>query len=144
MFKTYAYPWNAPREAIASPYPTYQEQRSRDQMIAALARAYELLEKQPKLIQYDVKRRASELEKTLGIARANAYLTKTFVERTLPRVECVSYPVRVFQLGEDDVAVGYDLFRRDLNAYHKCMQSGNWGGIEEITRPDWAKRKDYA
>jgi len=50
--------------------------------------------------------------------------------------------VRVFQLGEDDVSVGYDLFRRDLATYHECMLSGNWGGIEELTRPDWAKTKD--
>ncbi|MDU5838395.1 MAG: replication endonuclease [Pantoea sp.] len=93
----YAYPWNAPREAIASPYPTYEEMHSRSQMIAALARAQELLEKQPTLIQLDVKRRVSELEKTQGIARANAYLAKTFVERTLPRVECVS---EQYRLGE--------------------------------------------
>lgn len=52
--------------------------------------------------------------------------------------------MRTFQLQEDDVAVGYDLFRRNLDTYHECMLSGNWGGIEEITRPDWAKRKDYA
>lgn len=52
--------------------------------------------------------------------------------------------IRSFQLQEDDVAVGYDLFRRNLETYHECMLSGNWGGIEEITRPDWAKRKDYA
>lgn len=91
----YAYPWNAPREAIASPYPTYEEMHSRSQMIAALARAQELLEKQPTLIQLDVKRRVSELEKTQGIARANAYLAKTFVERTLPRVECVSEQYRL-------------------------------------------------
>ena len=99
MFVTneYAYPWNAPREAIASPYPTYEEMHSRSQMIAALARAQELLEKQPTLIQLDVKRRVSELEKTQGIARANAYLAKTFVERTLPRVECVS---EQYRLGE--------------------------------------------
>lgn len=59
-------------------------------------------------------------------------------------IDCGRYPVRVFQLGEDDVQVGYDLFRRDLNTYHECLASGNWGGIEEITRPDWAKRKDYS
>lgn len=97
MIQEYAYPWNAPREAIASPYPTYEEMHSRTQMIAALARAQELLEKQPTLIQLDVKRRVSELEKTQGIARANAYLAKTFVERTLPRVECVS---EQYRLGE--------------------------------------------
>ncbi|WP_407568548.1 replication endonuclease [Pantoea sp. GABEPS69] len=97
MIQEYAYPWNAPREAIASPYPTYEEMHSRSQMIAALARAQELLEKQPTLIQLDVKRRVGELEKTQGIARANAYLAKTFVERTLPRVECVS---EQYRLGE--------------------------------------------
>lgn len=91
----YAYPWNAPREAIASPYPTYEEMHSRSQMIAALVRAQELLEKQPTLIQLDVKRRVSDLEKTQGTARANAYLTKTFVERTLPRVETVNAQYRL-------------------------------------------------
>lgn len=100
MFVTneYAYPWNAPREAIASPYPTYEEMHSRSQMIAALARALELLEKQPTLIQLDVKRRVSELEKTQGIDRANAYLTKTFVERTLPRIECVNAQYRLGEI----------------------------------------------
>lgn len=97
MTQEYAYPWNAPREAIASPYPTYEEMHSRSQMIAALARAQDLLEKQPTLVQLDVKRRISELEKNQGIARANAYLAKTFVERTLPRVECVS---EQYRLGE--------------------------------------------
>ncbi len=79
----YAYPWNAPREAIASPYPTYEEIYRRDQLIAALLHAQEILNKQAVLIQYDVKRRMAELEKQQGIARANVYLTKTFVERTI-------------------------------------------------------------
>ncbi|WHU84789.1 replication endonuclease [Pantoea agglomerans pv. betae] len=98
MIQEYAYPWNAPREAIASPYPTYEEIHSRSQMIAALACAQELLEKQPTLIQIDVKRRVSELEKTQGIDRANAYLTKTFVERTLPRVETVNAQYRLGEM----------------------------------------------
>lgn len=95
MHQEYAYPWNAPREAIASPYPTYEEIRRRDQLIAALLHAQELLEKQPVLVQLDVKRRVSELEKTYGTARANAYLAKTFVERTLPRVENVNAQYRL-------------------------------------------------
>ncbi|WP_312045251.1 replication endonuclease [Erwinia sp.] len=94
----YAYPWNAPREAIASPYRTYEEERSRSQMIAALSHAQDLLEKQSTLVQLDVKRRISELEKTRGTARANAYLTKTFVERTLPRVESVSAQYRLGEM----------------------------------------------
>jgi len=59
-------------------------------------------------------------------------------------IECGRYPVRVYQLNDEDVAVGHDLFRRDLSTYHECMQTGNWGGIEELTRPYWAKRKENA
>ncbi|MGK6329117.1 replication endonuclease [Erwinia sp. DT-104] len=98
MIQEYAYPWNAPREAIASPYRTYKEEHSRSQMIAALSHAQDLLEKQPILVQLDVKRRTGELEKTHGTARANAYLTKTFVERTLPRVESVSSQYRLGEM----------------------------------------------
>lgn len=95
MHEEFAYPWNAPREAIASPYATYEEMHCRSQMISALVHAQELLEKQPALIQIDVRRRVSELEKTQGIDRANAYLAKTFVERTLPRVETVNSQYRL-------------------------------------------------
>ncbi|MDN4629128.1 replication endonuclease [Erwinia sp. PsM31] len=98
MIQEYAYPWNAPREAIASPYLTYEEEHSRSRMIAALSHAQNLLEKQPTLVQLDVKRRTGELEKTHGTARANAYLTKTFVERTLPRVESVSSQYRLGEM----------------------------------------------
>ncbi len=94
----YAYPWNIPREAIASPYLTYDEQHRRDQMIAALSHAQQLLAVQPSIVQLDVKRRISELEKTNGIARANAYFAKAFVERTLPRVECVSAQYRLNEM----------------------------------------------
>jgi hypothetical protein len=95
MHEEFAYPWNTPREAIASPYATNEEMHCRSQMIAALVHAQELLEKQPALIQIDVRRRVSELEKTQGIDRANAYLAKTFVERTLPRVETVNAQYRL-------------------------------------------------
>ncbi|QCR38020.1 replication endonuclease [Nissabacter sp. SGAir0207] len=86
----YAYPWNAPREAIASPYLTHQETHRRDKMIAALSHAQALLSVQPNIVKLDVTRRTSELESTHGVQRANAYLTKTFVERTLPRLELIS------------------------------------------------------
>lgn len=98
MMQEYAYPWNAPREAIASPYRTYEEEHSRSRMIAALSHAQNLLEKQPTLVQLDIKRRTGELEKIHGTARANAYLTKTFVERTLPRVESVSAQYRLGEM----------------------------------------------
>ena len=58
----YAYPWNFPRQAIASPYATHEEIYRRDQMIAALLRAQEILDKQPTLIEYDIKRRMAEIE----------------------------------------------------------------------------------
>ncbi len=105
MMQEYAYPWNAPREAIASPYRTYEEERSRSRMIAALSHAQDLLEKQPTLVQLDVKRRTGELEKTHGTARANAYLTKTFVERTLPRVESVSAQYRLGEMSAGTFAL---------------------------------------
>lgn len=135
MIQEYAYPWNAPREAIASPYPTYEEMHSRSQMIAALARAQELLEKQPTLIQLDVKRRVSELEKTQGIARANAYLAKTFVERTLPRVECVSEQYRLGEMSSGTF---------NLLAGNAVQQAGAAGTLWELMRrfnrlPDMAR-----
>ncbi|CBX44552.1 exodeoxyribonuclease [Erwinia phage phiEt88] len=58
-------------------------------------------------------------------------------------INCGRYPVRTFQLAADDVATGHDLFRNSLNTYHECRVSDSWGGIEEITRPAWAKKKDY-
>jgi len=105
MTETYAYPWNAPREAIASPYPTYDEIHHRNllnaqkaELIAKLNLAYDLLEKQPQIVKFDIKRRMAELEKSQGEIRAKAYLTKTFVERTLPRVECVNTKYRLGEM----------------------------------------------
>lgn len=105
MSDTYAYPWNAPREAIVSPYPTYDEihnlnllNAQKAEQIAKLNQAHHLLEKQPQIVQFDVKRRMAELEKSQGEIRANAYLTKTFVERTLPRVECVNTKYRLCEM----------------------------------------------
>ncbi|PIF21772.1 replication endonuclease [Candidatus Pantoea floridensis] len=105
MTENYAYPWNAPREAIASPYPTYDEIHHRNHLnaqkaeqIAKLVQAHHLLEKQPQIVQFDIKRRMAELEKSQGEIRANAYLTKTFVERTLPRVECVNIKYRLSEM----------------------------------------------
>ncbi|MCP2231830.1 replication endonuclease [Erwinia aphidicola] len=97
----YAYPWNAPREAIAKPYLATANVQRRAQMFAALSHARDLLEAQPLIIQMDVKRRMNDLEKKEGLARANAYLTKTFVERTLPRVERVNTQYQVAEMHPD-------------------------------------------
>ncbi|POT97264.1 replication protein [Escherichia sp. ESNIH1] len=82
------YVWNAPREAIASPYLTHAEQHRRDQQIAALLRARHELELQPDCVRYDVRRRADELERHHGLARANAFLVN-FTRKALPRLELV-------------------------------------------------------
>jgi len=97
----HAYPWNVPREAISKPYLTHSYLQRRAQMFAALSRAQDLLAAQPVLIQMDVKRRMNDLERKEGPARANAYLTKTFVERTLPRVESVNAQYRVNDMHPD-------------------------------------------
>lgn len=82
------YVWSAPREAIASPYLTYAEQHRRDQQIAALLRARHELELQPDCVRYDVRRRADELERHHGLARANAFLVN-FTRKALARLELV-------------------------------------------------------
>ena len=94
----WVYGWNSPRKAIASPYLTYEEIIRRDQMIAAVSHARELLEAQPALVRIDVNRRLNELEKEHSAQRANAYLTKTFVERTLPRLELVNAQYRLGEM----------------------------------------------
>ncbi|KGT95348.1 replication protein [Erwinia typographi] len=94
----YVWPWNAPRQAVASPYLTYDEIHRRDQLIAAVSRAQALLEAQPALVRIDINRRLNELEKEHGVQRANAYLTKTFVERTLPRLERVNAQYRLGEM----------------------------------------------
>ncbi|MER5031224.1 PD-(D/E)XK nuclease-like domain-containing protein [Pantoea anthophila] len=54
-------------------------------------------------------------------------------------IDCGRYPVRVFELHDDDMRAGFDLFRRDLNTFHACRLSNNWGGVEIIQRPAWAR-----
>ncbi|RZN40423.1 exodeoxyribonuclease VIII [Escherichia sp. E2593] len=57
-------------------------------------------------------------------------------------IDCGRYPVRVFQLDEEDVNTGHSLFRRDLNTYHECRVNNDWGGVEIIKRPAWARKQD--
>jgi len=57
-------------------------------------------------------------------------------------IDCGRYPVRVFELDPDDVNTGGVLFRRDLNTYHQCRVSDEWGGVEIIKRPEWARKQD--
>ncbi|HIH9846815.1 TPA: PD-(D/E)XK nuclease-like domain-containing protein [Klebsiella pneumoniae] len=57
-------------------------------------------------------------------------------------IDCGRYPVRVFELDAQDVDTGYALYRRDLNTYHQCRETGDWGGFEIIKRPEWARKQD--
>lgn len=57
-------------------------------------------------------------------------------------IDCGRYPVRVFQLDEDDMSRGFDLFRQNLSTYHVCRLSDQWGGVETICRPAWARKQE--
>lgn len=86
---SYAYPWNAPRPAIASPYLTYDQQHRRDRMFAALLHARKVLSLQPECVRFDVYRTAAVLEQNQGSQRANAFLI-SFCKKALPRLELVA------------------------------------------------------
>lgn len=49
------------------------------------------------------------------------------------------YPVRVFTLPADLKIRGQDAMRKDLNTYAGCRRTGNWPGVELVTRPPWAR-----
>ncbi|TKU67369.1 replication endonuclease [Citrobacter sp. wls713] len=86
---TFAYPWNVPRSAIASPYLTYEQQYRRDRMFAALLHARKVLSLQPECVRFDVYRTAAVLEQNQGSQRANAFLI-SFCKKALPRLELVA------------------------------------------------------
>ncbi|HEY1035512.1 MAG TPA: PD-(D/E)XK nuclease-like domain-containing protein [Pseudoxanthomonas sp.] len=54
------------------------------------------------------------------------------------------YPVRCFMLDANDRMKGRADFRADLDRYATCKRDGVWPGIETITRPEWARRRDAA
>lgn len=57
-------------------------------------------------------------------------------------INCGRYPVRVFELESEDVEAGYREYRKNLTTYHECVATGNWGGVEKLARPEWARRRD--
>lgn len=89
MAVQFAFPWNAPRSAIASPYLTYDQQYRRDRMFAALLHARKVLSLQPECVRFDVYRTAAVLEQNQGSQRANAFLIN-FCKKALPRLELVA------------------------------------------------------
>lgn len=103
---TYAYPWNAARSAIASPYLTYDQQYRRDRMFAALLHARKVLSLQPESVRFDVYRTAAVLEQNQGIQRANAFLI-SFCKKALPRLELVA---KKYECTGIDLNVSADVF----------------------------------
>ncbi|EMF5626611.1 replication endonuclease [Enterobacter hormaechei] len=85
----FAFPWNAPRSAIASPYLTYDQQYRRDRMFAALLHARKIFSLQPECVRFDVYRTAAVLEQNQGSQRANAFLI-SFCKKALPRLKLVA------------------------------------------------------
>lgn len=77
------------------------------------------------LIQIDVRRRVAEVEKSQGIARANTYLTKTFVERTLPGVECVNAKYWFDEMKAGTFNLLTENATKEISAYLTCSRQGD-------------------
>lgn len=79
-----------PLRPIERPFETYEEAQRRKREHKAFCDAEELLFKQPKLVQIVINKRYFDLDKSQGKKRANAYLAKTFLERTYPRIKLIT------------------------------------------------------
>ncbi|HAV7718767.1 TPA: replication endonuclease [Escherichia coli] len=104
---TFAYPWNAPRSAIASPYLTYDQQHRRDRMFAALLHSRKVLSLQPECVRFDVYRTAAVLEQNQGSQRANAFLIR-FCKKALPRLELVAKKYECMGINSNVSAAVFD------------------------------------
>ena len=54
-------------------------------------------------------------------------------------VNCGRYPVRVRPLDDDLKQLGRDLYRRNLNEYHRCRVEDDWHDFKPIICPRWAR-----
>jgi hypothetical protein len=56
--------------------------------------------------------------------------------------ENMPHPSRVFTLDDEAIEIGRALYRKDLNLYAKCLDAGEWPGIdcepELLSLPSWA------
>lgn len=133
------YVWSAPREAIASPYLTHTEQHRRDQQIAALLRARHELELQPDCVRYDVRRRADELERHHGLARANAFLVN-FTRKALPRLELVKnkYSIAGIETEVSGAAFGGQFDAADVRfmASRLVNMTGRFNRLPDMSKAD--------
>ncbi|WP_395490341.1 replication endonuclease [Cedecea davisae] len=96
----YAYAWNVPKPAIASPYLTYAEEYRRNRMFAALLHARKSLALLPECVRFDVYRTAAVLEREQGSPRANAFLI-SFCKKALSRIELVTQKYQVTGINAD-------------------------------------------
>ncbi|WBL72397.1 replication endonuclease [Serratia liquefaciens] len=98
----WAFSWNAPLPVIDPSLNRPAEiDKQTEEQIATTLHAHHLLEQQPQLIQRDVRYHINKLEESQGIRRGNAYLTKNFVERVLPRLDLVSDKYRASDNNSD-------------------------------------------
>ncbi|WP_370276877.1 replication endonuclease [Xenorhabdus bovienii] len=102
-------PWNKPVLPITRPFPTYAEQYQKEEenrtianAIKERARVQRLLKQQPSIVRYDIQRKADFLEKEQGTPRAEAFLSKTFVDRILPRVMLVTERYQIQEMNADN------------------------------------------
>ncbi|CDL80445.1 Replication gene A protein [Xenorhabdus cabanillasii JM26] len=102
-------PWDKPIQPITRPFLTYAEQYQKEEEHRALvkaikdrAHAQRLLSQQPHIVRLDVQYQASVLEKEQGLRRAEAFLSKTFVDRILPRVNLVSERYQIQEASVDN------------------------------------------
>nr|BBI97208.1 hypothetical protein MRY18106EAS_37400 [Enterobacter asburiae] len=70
---SFAYPWNAPRLAIASPYLTHAQQQRRDRLFAALQQARIALSQQPDCVRFEIWRTVDALEQHRAARRLTPF-----------------------------------------------------------------------
>lgn len=86
--RPFAWPWNAPRQAIGCPGLTHPELRERNQHIAALLQIQRQIALLPHCLRREIYRRSDGLEARQGAQQANNYLFYVG-QHILPRVEQV-------------------------------------------------------
>ncbi len=105
--------WDKPIQPIARPLPTYTEQYQKEEEYKAIekeiekesmafARVLQRLKQQPTVVRLDVQYKANVLEKEQGTPRAEAFLSKTFVDRILPRVTLVTERYQIQEMNVDN------------------------------------------
>lgn len=133
MARQYAYPWNAPKTAIASSYLTHEQLHSRERLFAALEHARKSLAQQPEYVRADVYRTAEALEQYQGSPRANAFLIH-FCKKALPRLEMVAKKYRCAGIPVEILGGHFD------TKYSQYLASRMVGMVERYNRlPDMSR-----